>query len=76
MIGTPYDDLQRQRNRGGGRRDAGHLFVDDAGVPERSMGILILRKALEVVEVGGKIDVGANIGKGMEDKNGKEEEDG
>ena len=31
MIRTRYDNLQRQRNKGGGRRDGGHAFIDDAG---------------------------------------------
>ena len=31
MIRTRYDNLQRQRNKGGGRRDAGHAFIADAG---------------------------------------------
>ena len=31
MIRTRYDNLQRQRNEGGGRRDAGHAFIADAG---------------------------------------------
>ena len=29
MIRTRYDNLQRQRNKGGGRRDAGHAFIAD-----------------------------------------------
>ena len=31
MIRTRYDNLQRKRNKGGGRRDAGHAFIADAG---------------------------------------------
>ena len=31
MIRTRYDNIQRQRNKGGGRRDAGHAFIADAG---------------------------------------------
>ena len=31
LIRTRYDDLQRQRNKGDGRRDAGHAFIADAG---------------------------------------------
>ena len=31
MIRTRYDNLQRQRNKGGRRRDAGHAFIADAG---------------------------------------------
>ena len=30
-IRTRYDNLQRQRNKGGGRRDAGHAFIADTG---------------------------------------------
>ena len=31
MIRTRYDNLQRQRNKGGGRRNAGHAFIADVG---------------------------------------------
>ena len=31
MVRTRYDNLQRQRNKGGGRRDVGHAFTADAG---------------------------------------------
>ena len=31
MIRTRYDNLQRQRNKGGGPRDAGRVFIVDAG---------------------------------------------
>ena len=31
MIRARYDNLQRRRNKGGERRDAGHAFIADAG---------------------------------------------
>ena len=31
MIRTQYDNLQREQSKGGGRRDAGHAFIADAG---------------------------------------------
>ena len=30
-IRSRFENLQRQRKKGGGRKDAGHAFVDDAG---------------------------------------------
>ena len=38
MIRTRYDNLQRQRNKGGGRRDAGHAFNADAGSSGKTGG--------------------------------------
>ena len=38
MIRTTYDNLQRQRNKEGGRRDAGHAFIADAGSSGKSGG--------------------------------------
>ena len=38
MIRTRYDNLQRQRNERGGRSDAGHAFIADAGSSEKPGG--------------------------------------
>ena len=38
MIRTRYDNLQRRRNNGGERRDAGHAFIADAGSSGKTGG--------------------------------------
>ena len=38
MIRTRYDNLQRQRNKGGGRKDTGHAFIADAGSSGKTGG--------------------------------------
>ena len=38
MIRTSYDNLQRQRNKGSGRRDVGHAFIADAGSSGKTGG--------------------------------------
>ena len=38
MIRARYDNLRRQRNKRGGRRDAGHAFISDAGSSGKTGG--------------------------------------
>ena len=38
MIRTRYDNLQRRRNKRGGRRDAGHAFIADVEGFEKTAG--------------------------------------
>ena len=58
MIRTRYDSLQRQQNKGGGRRDARHTFIADAGSSGKPGGV-VPREALEIVGVGAEVGVGA-----------------
>ena len=58
MIRTRYDNLQRQRNKGGGRRDAGHAFIADAGSSGKPGGV-VPHEALEIVGVRAEVGVGA-----------------
>ena len=51
-----YENLQRQRNKGGGRNDARHAFVVDAG--GKHGGKIIPRPAREVVGRGERVVVG------------------
>ena len=48
MIRTRYDNLQRQRKNGGGRREVGHAFVADAGSSGKPRGV-VPREALEIM---------------------------
>ena len=74
MIRTRYDNLQRQRNKGGGRRDAGHAFIADAGSSGKPGGRSTPRGARNCggrgrVRRGGR---GGNGGeKGREQKDGQ-----
>ena len=65
IIRKRYDNLQRQRNKEGGRRDAGHAFIADAGIPA-SPGGVVPREALEIVGVGSEVGVG--VGAETEEK--------
>ena len=61
MIRTRYDNLQRQRNKRGGREDAGHAFVADVGSSGKTLGTVVPREALEDVGVGTEVGVGAGV---------------
>ena len=62
MISTRYDNLQRQRNNGGGRRDAGHAFIAHAGSSGKTGGRSTPRGAINRAGRGrgGRGDRGGN----------------
>ena len=61
MIRTRYDNLQRQRNKGGGRMMLVTLFLLMLEVPGRP-GAVVPREALKIVGVGAEVAVGAEVG--------------
>ena len=74
MKRTRYDNLQRQRNKGGGRRDAGHAFIAAAGSSGKTGGRSTPRGARNRGDRGrgGRGGRGGNGGeKGGEKKDGK-----
>ena len=58
-IRSRFENLQRQRKKGGGRKDAGHAFVADAGGD--MAGRIIPRPAPEVGERGERVVVGEGV---------------
>ena len=74
MIRTRYDNLQPQRNKEGGRRDAGHAFIADAGSSGKPGGRSTPRGARNRGgrDRGGRGSRGGNGGeKGGEKKDGQ-----
>ena len=62
MIRTRYDYLQRnQLKKGGYQSDAGHALIADAGDSWNYGWKRSTPQALEVVEIGGKADVGPRV---------------
>ena len=59
-ICTRYDNLQRQRNKEGGRTDAVHVFIADAGSFGKTKAT-VPREALEIVVVGAEVGVGGGV---------------
>ena len=61
MIRTRYDNVQRQRNKEEGRKDAGHAFVAGAGGSEKFSGKRHTPRGAGGRGVGGKGEVGAEV---------------
>ena len=69
-VRSRLENLQRQRKKGGGRKDAEHAFKADAG--GRLAGNIIPRLAPEVEERDERVEVGEGVGTTrMERKNRK-----
>ena len=60
MIRTRYDNLQRQRNKGGGEWMLVTLLLLMLEVPGRPAAI-VSREALEIVGVGAEVGVGGGV---------------